>query len=228
MSVHMARPFTYAFSLDDYRQMFDLSDTNAQPSILDYPAGFSSFNAEMHKAGYQVTSADPSYELTPDAMLLHVEKQLTGLYDHFNDHQHTLVEQRELNDLLNEARACAEQFCQDFLHGRLDGRYEAIRMPGLPYQDNEFDLVVSSHWLFSDHPDSFYQMQTLREMVRVGHECRIFPVLDVSGEVSPSLGPLMIALQQENYGVEVREVDFALQEHGNAMLRVWATECQVD
>lgn len=228
MSVHMARPFTYAFSLDDYRQMFDLTDADTHASILDYPAGFSSFNAEMNKAGLRVTSADPSYELSADEMLAHVEKQLAGLHEHFEQHKHTLVEQRVLNQLLNEARATAQVFCEDFLQGRMDGRYETVRMPGLPYQDNEFDLVVSSHWLFSDHPDSFYQMQTLREMVRVAGECRIFPVLDVTGEVSPSLGPVMMQLQQENYGVEVREVSFSLQQHGNAMLRVWAKECKVD
>lgn len=228
MSVHLARPFTFAFNLDDYRQMFDLNDKEIKSSILDYPAGFSSFNTEMHQAGHHVVSADPCYHLSADDMRNHINKQLAGLSEHVDEHEHTLTKQRERSSVLVAAKQSADAFYQDYKLGCQQGRYQAVRMPTLPYKDGEFGLVLSSHWLFSDHPDSFYQMQTLREMVRVGQECRIFPVLDVSGQVSPSLGPLMIALQQENYGVEVREVDFALQEHGNAMLRVWATECQVD
>lgn len=228
MSVHMARPFTFAFNFADYCEMFDLQQHDLNRAILDYPAGFSSFNAEMNKMGKTVTSADPCYDLAPDDMLAHVEKQLQGLYDHFDQHDHTLVQERTLKALLADAKASAKQFCDDYLMGRMDGRYESVRMPTLPYEDDEFDLVLSSHWLFSDHPDSFYQMNALREMVRVGNECRIFPVLDVNGEVSPGLGPLMIQLQQDNFGVEVREVPFSLQQNGNAMLRVWAKECKVD
>ncbi len=228
MSVHLARPFTFAFTLDDYRQMFDLSEHDLSLSMLDYPAGFSSFNAQMTQAGHKVTSADPCYDLSLGDLKCHVDKQLQGLHQHFEQHANTLIASRNRDGLLAEAKGSAEVFVDDYAQGHKDGRYQAVRMPTLPYADGEFGLVLSSHWLFSDHPDSFYQMQTMREMVRVGHECRIFPVLDVSGEVSPGLGPLMIQLQQENYGVEIREVPFALQENGNAMLRVWATECQVD
>jgi len=38
---------------------------------------------------------------------------------------------------------------------------------------------------------------------------------------------VLLGLQQENFGVEVREVSCALYPEGNAMLRVWAQECEV-
>ncbi len=228
MTVHVARPFTFAFELEDYRQMFDLTDDDLNRAILDYPAGFSSFNAEMHQMGRTVISADPFYDLPPDDMLTRIDNQLEGLQDHFDEHKHTLEEDRTLNNLLNEARDASKIFFNDYLMGVEQGRYQPARMPGLPYDDHQFELALSSHWLFSDHPDSFYQMQTVKEMVRVAGEVRIFPVLDHTGEVSPSLGPLMIQLQQEEYGVEVREVKFALQQNGNAMLRIWSKECKVD
>ncbi|MDF1653752.1 MAG: hypothetical protein P1U34_01460 [Coxiellaceae bacterium] len=227
MSAHISRPFTFAFELEDYREMFDLTDQDLEKAILDYPAGFSSFNAEMHRLGRTVISADPFYGLQPNDMLNRIDNQLVGLEEHFDEHKHTLEEDRTLNNLLNEARDASKLFFDDYLMGRQQERYQEARMPGLPYDDNEFELVISSHWLFSDHPDSYYQMQTVKEMLRVGGEVRIFPVLDHTGEVSPSLGPLMMQLQQEGIGVEVREVKFALQQQGNAMLRVWAKECKV-
>ena len=63
--------------------------------------------------------------------------------------------------------------------------------------------------------------------MRVATEVRIFPLLNCHSEPSPSVAPLVMMLQDQGYGVEVREVPFALKPQGNAMLRIWARQCNV-
>lgn len=95
------------------------------------------------------------------------------------------------------------------------------------FKDFEFDLVLNLNDLFmrQAHKPTDFHINAIKEMTRVGKEVRIFPLLDDKGEISPLIGPVLLALQNENYGIEVKEVPSHLYEHGNAMLRVWAKEC---
>lgn len=89
----------------------------------------------------------------------------------------------------------------------------------LPFNDFTFDLAL---W-----PDAELQLQPICELARVAKEVRLFPLINHLGLPSPLLGPLLLGLQQENYGVEVRDVTTLLHPEGNAMLRVWAQQCHV-
>ena len=51
-------------SLDEYQQMFNLSEGDLSRNILGVGDGPASFNAEMLKRGHPVTSLDPLYELS--------------------------------------------------------------------------------------------------------------------------------------------------------------------
>jgi len=99
----------------------------------------------------------------------------------------------------------------------------------LPFADFNFDFALSSHDLFTqfEKTQSEACIQIIRELARVANEVRIFPVVDALGQVTPLLGPVLLGLQQANYGVEVREVPYTLYPKGNVMLRVWAQVCSV-
>ncbi len=99
----------------------------------------------------------------------------------------------------------------------------------LPFTDFEFDFALSSHYLFVDlhAQDVDFHLKIIRELARVAKEVRIFPLTDRHGQLSPFLGPVLLGLQKEGYGVEVRDVSSDLQSNGNAMLRVWAQQCQL-
>ena len=92
--------------------------------------------------------------------------------------------------------------------------------------DQQFDLALCLHQLFNED-DLDYQVKTLFELCRIAEEVRIFPLLNANGELTPSLGPVMQALQENNFGVEVREVPFEFRNGGNAMLRIWSQSCVV-
>lgn len=120
------------------------------------------------------------------------------------------------------------------INAELQGfRHQVIRCDPLfnfplPFADFSFDLVLSAHYLFStsNDQDAELHLRVLRELARVGKEVRVYP-LEVLGQISPMLGPVLLGLQHDNFGVEVRQVDYPSQSGGNAMLRVSAQQCQV-
>ncbi len=98
----------------------------------------------------------------------------------------------------------------------------------LPFVDFTFDLALSAHYLFN-HPvddDIELHFRVLRELARVAKEVRIYP-LEQAGQLSPLVGPVLLELQHDNFGVEVRQVGSGSQSSSNVMLRIWAQQCHV-
>lgn len=99
----------------------------------------------------------------------------------------------------------------------------------LPFSDFTFDLALCPDYLFTDEENQSidFHLKQIFELARVAKEVRIFPLSDSQGLPSPLLGPVLLALQQENYGIEIRDVTTLLHPKGSAMLRVWAQQCHV-
>lgn len=100
----------------------------------------------------------------------------------------------------------------------------------LPYSNFSFDLALCADYLFLDAKDEdiAFHLQVIRELARVAKEVRVFPLIDRDGTPSPALGPVLLGLQQANYGVEVRQIRLPAHAHDNAMLRVWALQCSME
>jgi len=60
----------------------------------------------------------------------------------------------------------------------------------------------------------------VREMCRVAREARVFPLVDMRGERSRHVGPLIEALAADGLDATVERVDYEFQRGGNEMLRV--------
>lgn len=103
---------------------------------------------------------------------------------------------------------------------------EKIETNPLPFKDFTFDFALSAYCLFSQvNVDTLFA--TITELARVAKEVRIYPIMNDSGDVSPFLGPILLKLQENNFGVEIREVTNLNQPQNKAMLRVWAQCCPV-
>lgn len=101
-------------------------------------------------------------------------------------------------------------------------------LPNLPFKDNQFELALCAYFLFSAKELSApFHLAAIKEMCRVAGEARIYPLSDAKGEPSAILPQVMLELQQENYGLEIKEVDDKLQKDGSAMLRVWSQSCEI-
>lgn len=101
------------------------------------------------------------------------------------------------------------------------------QLPHLPYATNAFDLALCTDFIFYHQLSMKDIMSIISELCRIASEARIFPLLDHQGKNSEDLGPLLLMLQQKNYGVEVRQVPYQTGISANAMLRVWEHECKV-
>jgi hypothetical protein len=197
--------------------MFDLQAEDLTRRILAFPAGLSSFNAELTELGGQVVSGDPHYGLSLGAL-----KQEMSAACEMPDQMDS-----DAKRLLMDSNHASELFYADYEAGRAAHRYVPMELEGLLQSEQHFDLALTTHWMFSDHEDSFFQVQAIKRLLSVATELRIFPLLDHTGKMSASLGPVIALLQSEQIGVELRHVDFEHERFGNAMLRVWGTACAV-
>ena len=220
---------SWVHTLDDYRCMFDLTNDDLNRTIIDYPAGISSFNAQMHASGHDnAVSADPHYDLAPLDMTKrvdHIIQKLALQLDHYADRIQEEGE-KTFENILYAWNQYAQLFLSDYSPGKLEGRYQHATLPQLPFQDFQFDLALCSDLLFRTEKKESSE-KIIKELCRIAHEVRIFPLLDERGEIATEIGPVMLTLHNENYGIEVREVPYKLQKGSNAMLRVFAKECVV-
>lgn len=222
----------WGHTLADYQQMFDLTDADLDKKIIDCGAGPASFNAEMHQLGKHVVSVDELYNLPYDMLQQSINKQFkqmqAGIAEHVD--KFNWDRYKNLAELTAARQRGLDAFFTDFELGRQKGRYYPEELNKLSFADASFDIALSAHYLFTIKAElgMDYHLSAIREMARVAKEVRIFPLLDGDGEITPLLGPILLALQEENYGVKIKEVPFTLHKNGNAMLHVWAQKCHLD
>ncbi len=217
--------------VDEYQQMFGLSDSDIHSRLLEYGCGATAVNAQLHARGQSIISCDPLFTFDK----LRLDQSVQSTFDEAVQHLNVAHEQYDfsyyggLTSLIAKRRQGIDRCLADYEAGRMEKRYLPLEHDALPFEDFSFDLALCSHFLFVsiDEQDVDFHLRCIRELARVAKEVRIFPLIDESGQPSPALGPSLLGLQQENYGVEIRKVDYQLQRGGNAMLRVWALECQV-
>lgn len=210
----------WIYSLADYRKMFALTDADLSRTILDYPGGISSFNAEVYAQGYSIQSADPCYHIAADDMVHFVDDVIAH-----NQTQLAAADQTQVVQAWQQSKA---QFLADYALGQQQGRYQVMDLPLLPVADQRYQLMLCPNLMFTKRLELLNSEQIIIELCRVAEEVRIFPVVNDEGELSESLGPLLLTLQQRNYGVEIREVGYQQYHNGNVMLRLWARECVVE
>jgi len=218
--------------LDDYREMFDLSPEDLRAALLEFGCGPSAFNVEVRAQATSCVSCDPMFvldeaTLRTKSLLVFADRaeQVAAESTHFDFSRYGGLE-----GFLAQRRAGMDAFFADYTQGKKDGRYQAAEDFHLPYPDFSFDMALCSHYLFGDldNQDLDFHIQMIRELARVAKEVRVFPLVDYNDHMSTLIGPLLLALQQQNYGVEVRSTRYHLQQaKGNAMLRVWAQECHI-
>lgn len=209
-------------SLNEYRQMFALSQADLQQSIIDCAAGPASFNAEMTALGHSVLSCDPIYQFSPDDIHQRIQETKAIILEGVNASLESYVWKTFASpEQLCEARLATMQiFLEDLPQGRMDGRYQTAALPNIPAQSNQFKLALCSHFLFSysDHLSLEFHWKSIQEMLRVAQEVRIFPLLTLAGNRSPFIGPIMQQATTNNIDAHLTVVNYEFQKNGNQML----------
>jgi hypothetical protein len=225
MAMQLDQVVPFGRSFDEYVKMFSLSETDLQRSILSVADGPASFNAEGTERGCQIQSIDPLYvfggEEIRDRFYTVLDDIITQVEDTYNS---WVWDYHASPSALKAHRIeVTERFYADYAVGKADGRYSLGELPNLTYKDGQFDLSLSSHFLFlySDQLDTDFHIAAIDEMLRVSSEARIFPLLTLAQARSPHLTPVMEHLSAAGVSCQVEEVDYELQPGGNEMLRIW-------
>lgn len=210
-------------NLEEYCQIFALTDADIDKRILGCADGPASFNAELYMQNKQCISVDPIYQFSPQQIKTRVDATAATIAEQMEKNQQDYIwDYYESPENLVKVRLAAmDNFLSDFEQGKKEGRYVEGSLPLLPFADQSFELIVCSHCLFSysRQLDQNFHQQSVLEMCRVGKEVRIFPLLEIDGKRSRYLKSTMDNLEKNHrIATEVVEVPYEFQKGGNQML----------
>jgi SAM-dependent methyltransferase len=168
-----------ARSFAEYRAMFALGDRDLDQRILDCPAGAASFVAEAGRRGVDAVAVDRQYAHHREELGLLVERETVFKRELLvrETAGYAWTWYTDVDDLVRQWTANAREFRAD-IAARPD-RYLAGSLPELPLPGDSFDLVLSSHLLFSygNRLDEEFHRAALLELARVARrEVRLFPL----------------------------------------------------
>ena len=224
MAVKLENVVPWGRSLAEYQAMFALTDADLQKPILGCGDGPASFNAEMTALGHSVVSIDPVYAFTAVQIEERVRETYPLIIEQVANKPDDFVwDVIESPAKLGEIRLAAMQgFLADFEDGLRNGRYLPAELPNLPFDDNQFELALCSHFLFlySEHFDAAFHIASVRELLRVANEVRIFPLLDLNVQQSAHLSTVVDTMKADGFDVQIERVNYEFQRGGNEMLRI--------
>lgn len=224
MAFQLDQVVPWGRSFDEYRRMFRLADSDLETRILGCADGPSSFNADGTTAGAKIVSADPIYCFTAEQIRSRVNAIYPTMIEKAHENRDSFVwtEFASVEAMGAVRLAAMNRFLEDYERESQSGRYVTAELPSLPFYDREFDVALCSHFLFlySDHFDVEFHLQSILELGRVAQEVRIFPLLDLGGSRSPHVRDVVSAAGQHGLRIEIETVDYEFQRGGNEMMRV--------
>ena len=205
--------------------MFDIDvDQLRGRRVLDCSAGAASFVAEAASThGAHAVAVDPAYALDRDQLTETARQTVETGAAIADRHADRFVwdwyGSREARQTMR--KAALSRFVIDYVS--CPQRYRPGSLPSLPCADDEFELALCSHLLFTwaDELGCDWHFAAISELARVAGETRIFPTLvQGAGEQVPFWDELMSRLDDAGLAAEKRRVDYEFQVGGNEMLVV--------
>jgi hypothetical protein len=202
--------------------MFALHSVDLSGRILGCADGPAAFNATLTARGGRIISADPLYRFSGDEIRSRVECARDRIVEHTrrNAAAYRWDQIPSIDAMVALRLAAMNDFLADFERGKSEGRYLPYGLPELPFAERTFDLVLCSHFLFLYSPTLTFDfhLAAMEEMLRVGREVRVFPLLDFNGCASPHVGPIVEALRRRGHQVELRRVPYEFLIGAHTML----------
>lgn len=207
---------------EEYINMFNLSKEELKSSILGCGDGPSSFNCESNG---NVTSIDPIYFYNGEDIKKRIDEtcdiicsELKMNYNNFNWEIFKTVENLKENRL-----SAMNNFLLDYNRGKKEGRYIPGSLPKTDFKNKQFNLVLSSHFLFlySDQLSFDFHLNSIKEMLRVGKSAKIFPICDLNNTRSEHLDGILDWLKGSGYFWDIIKTDYEFQKGVNEYLYIF-------
>lgn len=209
-------------SYDEYVSMFNLTVADLKLRILGCGDGPAAFNSALSQHGGNIVSIDPVYAFNAEQIRSRISETYTTVMTQMRNNQSDYVWDTisSVKQLGNIRISAMEIFLADFEAGKQAGRYISGELPVLPFASQQFDIALSSHFLFlySAHLSAEFHLQAILEMLRVSWEVRIFPLLTLNGATSPYVQFVAEQLVELGFGAEIKQVTYEFQRGGNEML----------
>ena len=213
-------------NLEEYQKMFLLSNEDIQfKNILGCGDGPSSFNFEATKLNGKITSIDPIYQFTKSEIQKRIDETSLVVSEQLRNNQNDFVWKniQSVDALIHIRLTAMNDFISDYENGKKTKRYIYQELPKLSFQDDSFDLVLSSHFLFlySKHFDLQFHIDSILEMCRVSkNEVKIFPLFDLKNQKSQYLKPILEILEEKGFETEIIKTDYEFQKGANELLSI--------
>ncbi|PRX28940.1 hypothetical protein BX659_11159 [Orenia metallireducens] len=211
-------------TFEEYVDMFNLTEVDLDKSILGCGDGPASFNYTMKEKGKEIISIDPIYQFTNDDIAKRIDETYQDVIEQTEQNKDKFIWTtiKDVEDLGRIRMSAMEKFLADYDLGKQENRYLYAMLPNLPFEDKQFDLALSSHFLFlyTDNLSLEFHIEAIDEMLRVAREVRIFPLLDLNGVRSLYVDEVINKYSEIGYSVNEVIVDYEFQKGGNTMLKM--------
>jgi len=211
-------------NLSEYVAMFMLTNEDLNSKMLGCGDGPSSFNTEVDLNDGSVVSVDPLYAYSKKEIMQRIDEISEEVMEQVDKNKDNFVWKIISSPgMLYEMRIEAmTEFLMDYNEGKEEGRYIAEELPNLSFEDEQFDLALSSHFLFlySEQLDVDFHMKSILEMLRVAKEVRVFPLVDLKGDKSVYIEGVVKELTSLGYDVNIVKTGYEFQKGGNEMLKI--------
>lgn len=178
----------------------------------------------MAELGHFVTSIDPIYQFSAQQIKERVQEVYDTVIDQVKQNADRYVWKNfhDADELGNFRLAAMEKFLADYETRKTEQRYLPQSLPTLDFSNQQFELCLCSHFLFlySQQRSLDFHLASIKELLRVSSELRIFPLLQLDCQSSPYVESVIQACDRQGYQVQIQAVDYKFQQGGNQMLRI--------
>jgi len=207
---------------DEYVRFFGLTEKAMRGlKILDAAAGVSSFTAEARQRGLNATAFDRIYEMPAGAIEKQSSRDLDEVARNIGDKSvYRWGFYKSPQGMRSYRARAAETFLKDFQsHSQ---HYVPGSLPSAPFADGQFDLTLVSYLLFvyEDQLTFDFHKQSLRELLRVSREIRIYPTVTFEAHPSTFLDLLRNDADFRDCSFVEVTTDFEFLRNSNRFLKV--------
>jgi hypothetical protein len=224
MAMVLDKVVPFGRSMDEYIKIFNLTDTDLNKKIIGIGDGPASFNAEMTRQGKSVVSVDPLYQFSGDEILQRFNEVVDDIINQVRATSNDWVwsYHKSPDDLRHNRVKVIQEFLADYEAGKKSNRYTVDELPKIAFKNQEFDLALCSHLLFlySDHLDYDFHLNSVEEMLRIAKEIRIFPLVTLMWKHSQHLDEIVKHYNSRGFNISIEKVGYELQPGGNKMLKI--------
>jgi len=223
MAFELKSTVPWGRTLEEYRNMFNLTDSDLNKRIISFGDGPASFNKEMITLGKTLTSLDPIYLFSKNDLTKHIEETKNTVMTQMRENQDNFIwtSIKNVDELERIRMKAMSDFIKDFEFGKKQKRYIAHELPDTTsFEEQSFDLGLSSHFLilYSKLGLDFH-IKSITEMLRICKEVRIFPLLNLNAEKSEVLNGIVNEFKK-GFKLNIESVNYEFQQDGNEMLRI--------